>query len=135
MKTFLLAFFIISNFYLMSSSFAKSTIFKCLDELGRPIFSQQASCDKPDMINYSSKKQAKKQKELQEKKKVTAEQKLQQQCTDAKRTHASYKQAPFLTKQVQMDGKTIKIRLTTEEAQKAISDAEHEIEYWCKKLK
>ncbi len=117
----------------MPSSFAKSTIFKCFDDLGRPIFSQQASCDKPETLNYSSKKQAKNQKKLQEKKKLTAEQQKKQQCADAKTTHSSYKRAPFLTKQVQMEGKIIKVRLTKEEAQQAIADAEQEIEYWCKK--
>jgi hypothetical protein len=131
MKFLLLTILIISNLYFISAIFAESTIYKCIDELGRPIFSQQAACDKPDTLNYSSKKQSKKQKEMQKKKQRVAKQKRKQQCDDAKLTHSSYKGAPFLTKQVQKDDKMIKIRLTNEEAQQAISDAEQEVEYWC----
>lgn len=117
---------------LTTVSFAKSTIFKCLDEFGRPIFSQQATCDKPDTVNYSSKQQAKKQKQQQRDKQQLAHEKKKKQCDEAKATHESYKRAPFLTKQVVSEGKNIKVRLTKEEAQQAISDAMDEVEYWCK---
>jgi hypothetical protein len=131
-----LAVFIIligSNLVGMQYACAKSAIYKCLDEYGRPIFSQQATCTKPETVNYTSKQLADKQKEKQDKQQKDADDKQKEQCSQAKATHSSYKRAPFLTKSIQSDGKVIRIRLSKEEVQQAIEDAQQEVDYWCNK--
>lgn len=133
MKRIFLAIFMFLNFSLFYSSSATSGIFKCLDSEGQVIYSQQATCDKPDTVKYKSKKEKTKKKKQSQQKRLTKEQKKQQRCKEAKESYASYKQAPFLTKQVQFDGKTIKVRLTKEESDKAVSEIQQEKEYWCKK--
>ena len=132
-KSSLFIILIAPSLLVSQHSVAKSTIFKCLDEFGRPIFSQQATCAKPETVNYSSKQLADKQKKQQEQKKQSAEAKLKEQCNEAITTLASYKRAPFLTKMTVSDGKEIKIRLSKQEAQQAIADAEQEMDYWCNK--
>jgi len=117
----------------LQSAAAKSAIYKCLDEYGRPIFSQQATCTKPETVNYTSKQLADKQKEKQIKERKAANNKQKEQCKQAKATHTLYKRAPFLTKQIISDGKEIKIRLSKEEAEQAVTDAQQEVDYWCSK--
>jgi len=129
-----LAVFIIligANFIAIQNIAAKSAIYKCLDEYGRPIFSQQATCKKPETVNYTSKQLADKQKQQQVQKQKDADSKQKEQCEQAKATHLSYKRAPFLTRPILTDGKEIKIRLSKEEAEKAIEEAQQEVDYWC----
>ncbi|MFK5984271.1 MAG: hypothetical protein QM479_02430 [Pseudomonadota bacterium] len=134
MKKITLTLLIISFLlFLNPLVFAKSTIYKCLDEFGRPIFSQQATCAKPETVNYSSKQLADKKKKLEVEKRKSEELKQQQQCHEAKTIYNSYKRAPFLTKMILSDGKEIKVRLSKEEAKLAITEAEQEKDYWCKK--
>ena len=132
-KSSLFIILITFNLLISQHGFAKSTIFKCLDEFGRPIFSQQATCAKPETVNYSSKQLADKKKKQQEQKRQSADAKQKEQCNEAETTLASYKRAPFLTKMIVSDGKEIKIRLNKQEAQQAIADAEQEMGYWCNK--
>ncbi len=134
MKKTVLCFLVIgSSFILLQYSFGKSTIYKCMDELGRPIFSQQSTCVKPETVNYSSKQLADKEKQRKEEKNKKAALKQKKQCEEAKATYASYKSAPFLTKKVFSDGKVRKVRLTKDEAMIAVADAEQEKNYWCNK--
>ena len=133
MKTLAVFILLIGNLFAIQLVCAKSAIYKCLDEYGRPIFSQQAKCAKPETVNYTSKQLADKQKQKLVQGKKDAEKKQQEQCSQAKATHTSYKRAPFLTKAIQSDGKQIKIRLSAEEVQQAIADAEQEMNYWCNK--
>ncbi len=136
-KTIAFAVFVLTTSILTISSltaFAKSTIYKCKDERGRIVFSQQAACEHPEMVNYGKKKLADKLKEAEEKKQQEALAKQQKQCRLAKATLKSYQRAGFLTKTVIKDGKSIKVRLTEEEVKQAIDEAREEVAYWCDEL-
>lgn len=117
---------------LISSSYAKNTIYKCKDDNGRTIFSQQAACSEPEMVNYSAKRLADKKKQENLNKQKNVNEKRQTQCNEAKATSLSYERAPFLTKTVYDDGKAVKVRLSKEDADQARSDAKSEVGYWCK---
>ena len=114
--------------------FAATAIYKCKDKNGRVVFSQQATCQKPERINYSQKQLVDRKKEEEERKREEALEKQQEQCDDAKATLKVYQKADFLTKTVIKNGKSVKVRLTAEEAKKTIQDAKDEVEYWCQDL-
>jgi len=110
--------------------FAKNEIYKCLDQYGRPTYSTQATCAKPETVQTSNTKNKRSKKT-----KVNSEERKNniRQCKNSKKTLTTYKKALFLTKMINHNGKEIKVRLNKEEQKKALIDAENEVEYWCSK--
>ena len=114
--------------------FAALEIFKCLDKYGRPTYSHsKIECENPEIMSISAKKikdkassQAKKTKnELEVSNRKT-------QCIKYRQLLKAYTKSPFLTKSVVKNGKSTKIRLSNEEKEKELLDAQSNVDYWCK---
>jgi len=126
----ILLFFFLTVF---TSVDAKSAIYKCFDELGRPVYSATPTCLAPKEMNEISKKfQQKKKKDqkvdLDEKEK----QNRKEQCEASRVQLKKYERAPFLTKMTKdKEGREVKVRLTKEEADEVVLDAKKEVAYWC----
>ncbi|MBF0265799.1 MAG: DUF4124 domain-containing protein [Gammaproteobacteria bacterium] len=112
--------------------FAKPQIYKCLDEYGRPTYSNQSQCKQPVAVNVKKyKNQNETSNENANESDIIAKNKAQQ-CQNAKLKLKKYNSAKRLTKTVSINGKIQKVRLNNQEKQKAIYDARKDVDYWCK---
>jgi len=112
---------------------ARSAIYKCFDELGRPVYSATPTCVAPKEMNKISKKfQKKKKNDEKIDKEEQEKQNRKEQCESARVQLKKYERAPFLTKMIKdKEGREVKVRLTKEEAGDVILDAKKEVSYWC----
>ena len=109
------------------SVYAKSEIYKCTDQFGRPTYTTQPSCDNPETVG-----KRKKDKKNVDKKNKLVDDNRKKLCAEAQETLKSYKSAPFLTKTVKNnEGKSIKVRLSKQEREQTIQDSKDEVDYWC----
>lgn len=126
--SFFLGLLLLSNVAISSNK-----IYKCVDEFGRPIFAAQAVCSDATTVQLKNNKR-RESKEINEQSRE-AYKNAKKQCKSAKKILTSYKKAVFLTKFVEHEGKKIKVRLTEQERDKTLRDAQNEMDYWCSKLK
>ena len=125
MKFLFLSF--LSLLFLNQTLFAKPQVYKCLDQYGRPTYSTQATCSEPIHMYLKKHKQKSEAKESN----PVANNKAKQ-CLQAKQNLIKYTKASRLTKTVTVNGKVQKLQLTKQEKEKAIYDAQKDVDYWCK---
>ena len=110
------------------SVYAKTEIYKCIDQFGRPTYTTQPTCDSPETVG-----QRKTKKNEEQNKNKLVDDNRKKLCAEARETLKSYRSAPFLAKTVKnKEGKSIKVRLTKQEREQTIKESIEEVDYWCK---
>lgn len=131
MKSFSLVISLFSFLLVTCNVSAETEIFKCYDKDGRPQYSARPSCNNPEKMNLKSQRfHTVKPTESQQAEIDKQQAERRKMCDDANKTLTQYRTAPFLYK---TDEKTQeKVRLTPEETEDAILQAEKDVAYWCK---